>query len=432
MRYRETGFNPAGGPDGFDLMPAPEPRRPSSLVVAATSVGACLYDALDLFAGTGWGVACQRLGIAEAGVELMPEAVATRAANGMHTSYNDVWAGLDLGGPRVRYRGLIASPPCQTFSMAGSGAGRAALNDVLAAIKARAYMSVAHLRALGEATDMRTALVLTPLVYAARDLPDYVVLEQVPPVLPVWEACAGVMREWGYSVWVGIVNAEQYGVPQTRRRAVLIAKLYGEAKRPEPTHSRYYPRDKTKLDPGVLPWVSIAEALGWGMTRRPYVTVATGTEGGGTDPAALGGSGARRTVYNERAGDGWEPSGDADNDGGILRLSIGEAGALQSYPTAGIYVHPMSNGRRAIWDEEAPAPTIRGVNRPMPATYKGHERDACDPAGAHARLTVAEASALQSYPEGFIWTGTKTKQFLQIGNAVPPLMAEAILREALR
>jgi DNA (cytosine-5)-methyltransferase 1 len=39
--------------------------------------------ALDLFAGTGWGVACQRLGIRENGVEIMPEAVASRAAAGM-------------------------------------------------------------------------------------------------------------------------------------------------------------------------------------------------------------------------------------------------------------------------------------------------------------------------------------------------------------
>ena len=49
-RYADVvaGFDPAGGPDGFDLMPAPEPRRPSSLVVAAASIGACLGAALAL------------------------------------------------------------------------------------------------------------------------------------------------------------------------------------------------------------------------------------------------------------------------------------------------------------------------------------------------------------------------------------------------
>lgn len=50
--------------------------------------------ALDLFAGTGWGVACERLGIREYGVEVMPEAVAVREVNGMRTVYHDVWEGL--------------------------------------------------------------------------------------------------------------------------------------------------------------------------------------------------------------------------------------------------------------------------------------------------------------------------------------------------
>ncbi len=44
-----------------------------------------------------------------------------------------------------------------------------------------------------------------------------------------------------------------------------------------------------------------------------------------------------------------------------------------------------------------------------------------------SKLTVAEASAIQSYPEGFVWAGNKSRQYLQIANAVPPLLAEAIL-----
>ena len=85
---------------------------------------AARIKALDLFAGTGWGVACQRLGIKEAGVEIMPEAIATREANGMETIYRDVWDGLKLTEEQHReqygpYGLLIASPPCQTFSTAG-------------------------------------------------------------------------------------------------------------------------------------------------------------------------------------------------------------------------------------------------------------------------------------------------------------------------
>ena len=93
----------------------------------------------------------------------------------------------------------------------------------------------------------------------------------------------------------------------------------------------------------------------------------------------------------------------------------------------GIYIHPMSNGRRGIWEPSEPAPTIRGVNRPMPATYRQHERDSCEPAAAHPRLSVAESATLQTYPDGFEWAGPAGKQYLQIGNAVPPLLAETVL-----
>lgn len=266
--------------------------------------------ALDLFAGTGWGVACRILGIDEVGVESMPEARATRTANGMANWLDDVWDVLeaaDPDSPEFAAALLIASPPCQTFSMAGAGAGRKALDEVIGLIDSKAYRDPAALRAFGEAHDMRTALVLTPLTYVARHVPTFVVLEQVPTVLPVWERIAVELRSWGYSVVTGVLHAEQYGVPQTRKRAILIARADGvEARMPTPTHSKYHDRAPAKLDEAVEPWISMATALGWGMTDRPYMSIASGTEaGGGADPAALGGSGARRTVLSERDAGRW-------------------------------------------------------------------------------------------------------------------------------
>jgi DNA (cytosine-5)-methyltransferase 1 len=361
--------------------------------------------AVDLFAGPGgWDVAARELGIEVTGVEFDAAACATRRAAGLVTIEDDV---RDYGPQMFEAEGLIASPPCQTFSMAGKGDGRRALDEVLQAVKVMENDPTHRLTGVDE----KTALVLEPLRWALQALDldrpyRWIALEQVPTVEPVWEAIDEVLERAGYEVLHGKLHAEQFGVPQTRKRAVLIARLDAPVKWPVPTHSRYHSHDPSRLDPGVEKWVSMAEALGWGPDSGLAVRSNYGTGG---DPAA-------RDV---RSAD--QPSAAVtskiDRNRWIPSVMAGSGTSCQ-------IVDP-----RPI---EAPAQTITGrgnaewgerpVRAPGPLSR--------DPLGRP--VSAEEAAILQTFPADYPWQGTRTKQNEQIGNAVPPLLAKAVLSEVLR
>jgi len=336
-------------------------------------------QALDLYAGAGgWSLACTQSGIDDVGVEFAESARATRSSAGFKNyEINDVWdvPYRELAGS---FEGLIASPPCQTYSVAGSGAGRRALEEVKSWVRDRTYRDISKMRRLVElhrVLDDRTALVLIPLhaVWVMR--PQWVAWEQVPGVLPVWEVAAEEMRSLGYDVWTGNLQSEQYGVAQTRRRAVLIGRLRSSrpVAPPAPTHSKYHQRDPGRRDPGVPRWMSMADAIGWGFTSRPSYTYC-GVSAHAIGDVEWGGASVRRALQVARA-----------------------------------------SGDPAIW---APDPTDPSVST-APRDF--------------VRITVDDAAVLQSFPRNFPWAGSANKwKYLQIGNAIPPLLAGAVLRSAVR
>jgi len=90
------------------------------------------------------------------------------------------------------------------------------------------------------------------------------------------------------------------------------------------------------------------------------------------------------------------------------------------------YRHPRSYARRGIFSIHEPSPTIRGVNRPIPKSYVKHEGDPTDDISTVRPLTTEERSYIQTFPENFIWLGTKTEKEQMIGNAVPVKLAEFV------
>lgn len=322
-------------------------------------------NAVDLFAGPGgWDHAACALMIRAIGIDDDSDTCDTRMSAGLLTIEGDVRLYAPSDFPDALGGGLIGGPPCPTFSAGGKGSGRRDLALVLANL---AKLAARELICAAEYGDARTSLVLEPLRWVLQALDEgtpyrWIALEQVPAVLPVWEAMAAVLRAEGYSVVTGVLSADEYGVPQTRERAVLIAGNQGIAALPVPTHARH-----GAPAAGLLPTVSMSAAL-------PH----------------------------------WHAS---DRVGFLRRADTADV----------ITVNGVDYRARDLRSGDEPAFVLTEKARSWTRyTRRGPER-----------VTVEEAAVLQTFPVDYPWVGSRSKQFHQIGNAVPPLLAEAVLRQAL-
>lgn len=366
-----------------------------------------MSTAVDPFGGPGgWDIAARELDIDVEGIELDHAACETRRAAGLRTIEADVancnpqvWADVD---------GLIMSPPCQAFSSAGKGKGRDHVPALAAAIHRRDWSARPD-------PDPKVWLVLEVGRWYEAIRPEWVALEQVPAVLPLWEAYATILRADGYSVWCGLLCAADYGVPQTRTRAILIASRTRAAHPPAATHAE---RPQASLFGTLQPWVTMADALGWGLTERPAYTFAPGTgEGGGAD--MVGSSWVRERLRRERDEGRWVvatrgESGRAydEFDGAAQpsRTITGKSDSWRINTNRGQGAYDTENGCQEV-SSDRPAPTV---------TAKSGGQWTI-------RTTVEQALILQGFPADYPVQGTKTKQFEQIGNAIPPPLARAIL-----
>ncbi|MFJ7897425.1 DNA cytosine methyltransferase [Streptomyces anthocyanicus] len=376
---------------------------------------------LDLFAGPGGlDVAGHRLGIPSLGIEWDKSACLTRYAAGLDTLHADVGAvrreSFESLPPEINV--LAGGPPCQTYSVAGKGAGREALDEV--------KEFIARLMAgepdeeidkdLENLSDPRTALVLEPLRYAiqATRSPnrghrpyDVIVLEQVPAVRALWNRYAEVLQEIGlpdgtkYKVVVDVLRTETYGVPQTRSRAVLIARRegLGEPFLPDATHRAYEARAWNRRNlgaaaPTIQPTLYDPEVPepGEGPTKNDSLEHWTSMGDALAEP--VGTHPGRRTPF-------------------LIRSNYGSSGIP---------------GRRGVRTDRQPATTVTGrISRFVVFEPVGdhHQHVVCE----GPRFSMNEAGMLQSFPPDYPWSGKAQAQ--QVGNAVPPLFGAHLLSAAL-
>lgn len=334
------------------------------------------YSLIDLFAGCGG----LTLGFTMTGrfspilaVEFEPNAADTYELNfGRHIARYEDGAPMAIEDvpPFPNADIVIGGPPCQGFSplnMLGVGLERRGLW--------REY-----LRALRQAQ------------------PSAFVMENVPELLRSAEFVAfraAAESELGFVVEERILNAADYGVPQTRRRAIVVGSRLGEIRWPDRTH---WPAGGVPI--GGSPWRTFRDAVSglplkpdgrrWHQARNPrpvsverYMTIPG--EGEGRFELA-----ARRPDITPAC---W------------LRKKTGSTDVFG----------------RLWWDR--PAYTIRTE------FYKPEKGRYLHPS-EHRPITVREAARCMSFPDSFVLPSPSEQSMTavakQIGNAVPPSLAHAI------
>ena len=399
---------------------------------------------LDLFAGPGgWSEGLKALGLSEVGIEWDMAACQTAMKAGHLRIRADV-AAYPTEPFVGRVTGLIASPPCQAWSMAGKRKGE---------LDRQHCHDLADRMAGGDDStdwteweDERSPLVCQPVRWV-RDLrPEWVALEEVPAVASLWEHFALIFRRWGYSVWTGDLNSADYGVPQTRTRRILVGSRVSKVQPPPPTHAQN-PADDL-FGGSSEPWVTMAQALGWNDDDRLIHPRGTGMierlgprdDRKGSEPAmTVTGKGRswERFVSAGVTGQGrpkdpeTQPADTLTGKGTAYWLRMGnqEKSAVRSVEEPAPTVLFGARSNKVEWFHERPATTVVGSYCPDVISPPGYRlQESRQNAEGGVRVTVAEGGVLQSFPPDYPWQGSRTKQYQQVGNAIPPLLATHILR----
>lgn len=317
----------------------------------------------------------------------------------------------DLGLERGQLDLLAGGPPCQGFSI------NAPVRSVL---------------------DQRNHLFKEYLRFVDTFAPRAVLIENVPGLVSfehgaTLHAILDALAQLGYGADVRILGAAYYGVPQMRWRTIILGlrgKILPSDVFPEPIyHAPIRPNFTTTFDGQMLvklpaPEVSAAfttvkEAIGdlpplmcgeRGEEVKEYISepfcdyqrrLRVGSPGVYNHEAPRLSKINLERLKHIRPGGNWTDIPDDLLPKGMKRANRGD--------------HTKRYGRVTA---DGLASTILTKCDPHWGAYFHYEQE--------RSFTVREAARIQSFPDHYIFTGTIAEQFAQVGNAVPPLLAEAV------
>jgi len=250
-------------------------------------------------------------------------------------------------------------------------------------------------------------LVMGHLIEAIR--PQAIMMENVPGLAKrgqcIFEEFLKVLRRLGYEYEWRVEQMANFGVPQSRRRLVLLAGLGFRVDFPRPSHAR-----SPKNGSGLEPWTTVREAIGH---MGAPVTLKTALGKGGPQP------------HNWHVVRDLQPQTKE-------RLRAAEPGETWLKVDESVRPRCHRNGYngftnvygRMAWDQASPTVT-GGCTTPCKGRF-GH------PDKRRYTVSVREAALLQTFPEDYRFVTDQIDAVCDlIGNAVPPLYAKLAAKEVL-
>ena len=219
--------------------------------------------------------------------------------------------------------------------------------------------------------------------------PDFVILENVPGMQKVQEGpftrFLNFLDDMGYSYDTDVKNTMDYGVPQSRKRLVLIASKHGSIELPKETHGKE-----------KIPYKTVKDTI------ASYPKLYAGQE--------------HKTIANHRARN--------VSDLNLKRLKATPEGGDRRHWSEDLILecHKKTTGfsnvyGRMFWDK--PSPTLTTNCTALSSGRYGHPEQ-------NRAISVREAGALQTFDDDFVFIGSIQNTSRQVGNAVPVLFAKAL------
>lgn len=316
--------------------------------------------ALDLFSGPG-GLS---LGMKSAGIQPVACVEKNKDAIGTydgHTPEAEHFCSDIRKLDFTRYRGkvdvIFGGPPCQPFSTGGL---RKAASDAR-------NMFPEFIRVLQE---------VRPAAFLAENVPGLVTAARRHYLADLFQA----FEREGYSVSWQVVSAADYGVPQKRRRLIIVGFRQGRFLFPKPTHGPATDQAHVASSTVIDKYNPLGDPPDCPVIFAKY-----------PDP--------RRSPY---AGHVYNGGGRPIDLNGPCHTVLASAGGYKTHWVDTLDIAPEYSAH------------LMGGGMPREGAVPGARR-----------LTPEESALIQTFPAGMWFAGARSAQYTQIGDAVPPKLAQA-------